>query len=133
MVALFQLFGGGATRSRSNAGIPDVSAVRTSRLLACEPPELTLAKASEATPAAITAAAVALADLSVVRLNVAIAVARPAVVVRVLIAPVVLRDSGSSGGGQRLFLDASSGGLHCFAAGRGFRRSTTALCGGSPT
>src|SRR5438876_12369664 len=90
MVALFQLFGAAATPSRAKAAPPDASAVRVPRLVVCEPPEPWAARASETTPATSNVAAPA--DLRAVLLNAAIAVTRPTVVVRVLIAPVVLRD-----------------------------------------
>src|SRR6266581_5252733 len=121
MVALFQLFGAAATTSRAKAAPPDASAVRTPRLVVCEPPEPWAAKASETTPATSNVAAPA--DLRAVLLNAAIAVTRPTVVVRVLIAPVVLRDPTGCGAPGRLSLDAW---------GRGFRCSTRAMSSRSP-
>src|SRR5438094_288543 len=130
MVACFQLSGAARAVSAEKVSPPAVSAVRAPLLVTPEPSGLHEPAASEAAPVATSSAtAVALADLSVVLLNVAIAVARAAVVVGVLIAPVVLRDPARFDARRRLARGACSRGLRWPAAGRRLSCRGVAMCG----
>src|SRR5271167_1945328 len=108
------------------------SAVRVPGSLTREPEELCAVDVRETTPAPTSpAAAMALTKLRARWLDVAIAITRAAVVVRVPIAAVVLWDSAGCGACSRgLVLGAWSRRLLCGTVSRGFRRRAIAAGSG---